>query len=136
MNRRQSHLPRYILWDSRLGAQVRTWDQHFEADAEDRADAASLAEYLAENRGLHLEIGKFGHDGGPFFAAVMTQAVRNGLMDAQTGPEDKTTGMPHQIKWGTLLELPGYADSQLTRVEAADQALAQYEAAAAIAPVA
>jgi hypothetical protein len=131
MNRHQSHVPRYMLWDSRLGTQVKTQDQHCENDAEDRAAAAVLAERLAEERGLHVEIGQFGHAGPPFFAAVMPQVVREGLIAAQYGPDGKTAGSPRQIKWGALLALPGYADGQFSRVEAASQALANYETATA-----
>jgi hypothetical protein len=131
MNTHRSHVPRYMLWDSRLGARVKTQDQHQEDDAEDRTAAAALAERLAEEQGLHVEIGQFGHAGPPFFAAVMPQVVREGLLAAQYGPEGKTAGSPRQIKWGALLTLPGYADGQLSRVEAADQALANYETAMA-----
>lgn len=117
-----------MLWDSWLGAQVKTQDQHREDDDADREAAAAIIKRLAEERGLYVQIGQFGHDGGPFFAGVMTQAVREGLMAAQNGPEGETVGSPRQIKWGAaLLALPGYADGQLSRVEAASQALANYD---------
>jgi hypothetical protein len=127
----QSPIPLYMLWDSRLGPQVKTQAQYRENDVADRAAAAALAERLAEERGLHVEIGQFSHNGPPFFVAVMPQVVKEGLLAAQYGSDGKKVGSPRQIKWGALLALPGYAAGQLSRVEAENQALVNYEAAMA-----
>ena len=131
MNTHLNPIRRYMLWDSRLGAQAKTQAQYREDDAADRAAAAELAERLAKERGLHVEIGQFGHEGSPFFVAVMPQVVKEGLLAAQYGPDGQKVGSPRRIKWGALLALPGYAEGQLSRVEAENQALANYDAALA-----
>jgi hypothetical protein len=118
MNRPQSPIPRYMLWDSHLGHQARTKDQGREIDAEDRAAAEAIVR-IAEENGLHVEIGRFSHDGPPFFAAAMPMAVKERLMAAQNGPDGPTEGSPRQIKLGNLLGLPGYTDGQLSRADSA-----------------
>jgi hypothetical protein len=109
-----------------LGARVTTEQQFREAAAQDRAATVELADRLAEKWDLHVEMGQFGHDGPPFFAAVMPRVVGEGLRAAQYGPDGETRGSPKQIKWGALIGLPGYAEDQHFQVDALKQGLANY----------
>ena len=119
MNTRRSPVPRYMLRDTILGPRVESQEQAaLELELADQDFAARYVE-LAETYNLHVEVGRSSHDGPPFWVCIMPSVIRERLAGSATA----------KLGWGAIIRSPGFAEGEMTRREAIDQARTNYNAA-------
>lgn len=133
MNMSLSAVPRYIMRDSILGPRVASQEAAArEFRDSDRTSAAEFVAYLGETHGLHVEMGTFGHEGLPIYAAAMPHEQFKDLAVRQNGPEPRERGLPSRLSYDAVCRLPGYSDGHFSWRQAVEQAAANYFVAACV----
>lgn len=115
----------YMLRDPITGPRVATQEQATrDFMQEDEALAAEFIEELAETRGLYAEVVTRGWSGLPIDVAILPIETRDELI------ANRQRGAAAQLRlnWGDMCGLPGFSTGHLSRMEALNNALANYEA--------